>query len=301
MQQRANISVLPVPFDYGAGRGGAAHGPAAIVEAGLPQKLQSLGFPYVLHSSGYMPDIQFDLRTSAQMKNWGRVLKMSEAVAAATAAIDAAGDFPLILGGDHSIAIGTVAGLAERRQRLGVLWIDAHSDLNTPQTTPSGNLHGMSLAAGLGRGDPRFVSLRGAAPKLQPERTVLIGARQLDAGERQTIASLGIRCFTMHDIDRRGMSEVMEEALAILSGAGCDGVHLSFDIDSVDPGEAPGTDTPVRGGLTYREAHLAMELIHDASILTSAELVEVNPYLERSGRTAQLAVELIGSMLGEKI
>lgn len=301
MKPKADIAVVPVPFDYGAGRGGAAHGPAAIVQAGLVRKLESLGLSYAMHSPGYLPDIQFDMRTCGQMKHWGRVLTMSAAVAGKTAAIDAAGEFPLILGGDHSIAIGTIAGLAERRKRLGVLWIDAHSDMNTPQTTPSGNMHGMSLAASLGLGDPRFVSLRGAAPKLQPERVVLIGARQLDEGERQAIAGLGIRCFTMHDIDRRGMAAVMDEALAIVSAAGCDGVHLSFDIDSVDPGEAPGTGTPVRGGLTYREAHLAMELLHDASILTSAEWVEVNPYLERSGRTAQLAVELIGSMFGDKI
>ena len=300
MKSSPRISILPVPFDYGAGRGGAAGGPDAVMQAGLEGKLQALQLPYTVHSASYLPSVQLDMRTSPEMKNWGRVLTLSSSLAEAVAQLDAKGDFPLLLGGDHSMAIGSIAGLTKRRKRLGVLWIDAHGDLNTPQSSPTGNIHGMSLAVSLALGDARFCNIRSEGPKLAPERIVLVGARDLDDGERQLIRDYGIACFTMHDIDRLGMGSVMERAIRIAS-EGSDGVHLSFDIDSVDPGEAPGTGTPVRGGLTYREAHLAMEMLYQADILTSAELVEVNPLLERTQRTAKLAVELIGSMLGEKI
>ncbi|GMX62610.1 hypothetical protein Elgi_24150 [Paenibacillus elgii] len=184
--------------------------------------------------------------------------------------------------------------------RLGVIWIDAHSDLNTPDTTPSGNIHGMSLAASLGQGDERLTRIGGSSPKIRPEHTVLVGVRDLDPGEKACIKAQGITCFTMYDIDRLGMSSVMEEAVQV-AGKGTDGVHLSFDIDSLDPVEAPGTGTPVKGGLSYREAHLALELLHESGIVTSAELVEVNPSLDTGQKTAQLAVELIGSLLGEQI
>lgn len=299
MNPTVPVRILPVAFDYGAGRGGAAAGPEALLQAGLAERLAALGRQAVRLPRVPAASLQADFRSAPGMKHWGRVLGMAEETAAAAAAA-ADGGFPLILGGDHSIAIGTIAGLASRRQRLGVLWIDAHSDLNTPYTTPSGNLHGMSLAACLGFGDPHLAAVGGYSPKLQPERIALVGARSLDKGEREIIGRLGIACFTMHDIDRRGMADVMKEAIAIVSN-GSDGVHLSFDIDSVDPGEAPGTGTPVRGGLSYREAHLAMELLHEAGILTSAELVEVNPRLDSGNRTARLAVELLASLFGEKI
>ncbi|WP_164779797.1 arginase, partial [Paenibacillus kobensis] len=181
-----------------------------------------------------------------------------------------------------------------------VLWIDAHGDLNTPDTTPSGNIHGMSLACSLGYGDSRLTSVGGNGPKVQPDRVVLVGSRQLDEGERLLIRSLGITCFTMHEIDKHGMAAIMERAITIVSN-GTDGVHVSFDIDSVDPGEAPGTGTKVRGGFLYREAHLAMELLAEAGIVTSADVVEVNPQLDNGRRTARLAVELVGSLLGERI
>jgi len=294
------IAIIPAPFDWGASRRGASQGPQAILLSGLERKLQHLGLSYVVESPHYLPDVSMDHRSEPHLRCWGKIAAVNEAIAQKTAQAAAAGQFPLLLGGDHSIAIGSIAGAARSRRRLGVLWIDAHGDLNTPRTTPSGNIHGMSLACSLGHGDSRLTSIGGSYPKVQADRTVLVGARELDEGERQLIRSEGIRCFTMHDIDRRGMAAVMDEAIAIVSD-GTDGVHLSFDIDSVDPGEAPGTGTKVRGGLLYRETHLAMEMLAESGIVTSADVVEVNPQLDNGHRTARLAVELIASLLGERI
>ncbi|SCW36993.1 arginase [Paenibacillus tianmuensis] len=300
---RANsITLLGVPFDLGAGRRGARGGPEAIMQAGLPEKLRRLGIQW--SDAGLLtwpePQLNQDALPLTALKYFHDVLAVNEALAAGVSRIVQQGSFPLVLGGDHSIAIGTLAGLASHYSRLGVIWIDAHSDLNTPDTTPSGNIHGMSLAASLGQGDERLTRIGGISPKIRPEHTVLLGVRDLDPGEKASIKAQGITCFTMHDIDRRGMSSVMEEALQV-AGKGTDGVHLSFDIDSLDPVEAPGTGTPVKGGLSYREAHLALELLHESGIVTSAELVEVNPSLDTGQKTAQLAVELIGSLLGEQI
>ncbi|GMK40674.1 arginase [Paenibacillus sp. CCS19] len=294
------IAIIPAPFDWGASRRGASQGPQAILLSGLERKLQQLGLQYVVESPDYLPDVLLDHRNEPYLRHWGKIAAVNEAIALKTAQAAAAGRFPLLLGGDHSIAIGSVAGAAKSRRRLGVLWIDAHGDLNTPSTTPSGNIHGMSLACSLGHGDSRLTSIGGSFPKVQADRTVLVGARELDEGERQLIRSEGVHCFTMHDIDRRGMAAVMSDAIAIVSD-GTDGVHLSFDIDSVDPGEAPGTGTKVRGGLMYRETHLAMEMLAEAGIVTSADVVEVNPQLDNGHRTARLAVELIASLFGERI
>ncbi|WP_274651587.1 arginase [Paenibacillus humicola] len=298
-KELAPVGVLPVPFDWGASRRGAEGGPAAALMTGLERKLAKLGRRFDIRSDAYLSGTLADRRTSPRIKHWGRVLAMCEAVCREVGQIGS-GTFPLAIGGDHSIAIGTIAGHARRCSKLGVLWIDAHADLNTPETTPSGNIHGMALAASLGIGDPRFTGVGGASPKLQPERVVLVGVRELDDGEKQLIREQGISCFTMHDIDKQGMARVMEMAIRI-AASGSDGVHVSFDIDSVDPGEAPGTGTPVRGGLNYREAHLAMEMLADAEIVTSADFVELNPLLDNGHTTARLAVELIGSLLGERI
>ena len=214
--------------------------------------------------------------------------------------IVAEGAFPLVLGGDHSISIGTIAGLAEHYANLGVIWFDAHSDLNTEETSPSGNIHGMSLGISLGRGIPLLTGLRGISPKIKPEHVAIIGARSLDSGEKAYIRSLGIACYTMHDIDLIGIARVMDKVIRQFRQT-TDGVHVSFDIDSLDPREAPGTGTPVRGGLSYREAHLALELLYQSDLVTSAEFVEVNPSLDKNDQTAKLAVELIGSLLGEQI
>ncbi|MBW7473349.1 arginase [Paenibacillus oenotherae] len=300
MKEKQPISILPVPFDWGASRRGAASGPQALLGAGLERRLQLLGHQTKIRPDSYLPDFTSDCRTSPRMKQWGSVLAMCEAVSREIALLASGGTFPLAIGGDHSISIGTIAGLAQQKRKLGVIWIDAHADVNTPESSPSGNIHGMALAAGLGLGDPRFTTIGSAAPKLQAERIALVGTRQLDEGEKRLIRKLGVACFTMHDIDKFGMARIMEQAIAVVS-SGSDGVHVSFDIDSVDPGEAPGTGTPVRGGLNFREAHLAMELLYEAGVVTSADIVEVNPLLDNGHQTVRLAVELIGSLLGARI
>ena len=214
------------------------------------------------------------------------------------------GRLPLVLGGDHSLGIGSVAGSsnyhAGKGESLGLVWFDAHGDANTPESTPSGNIHGMSLAVCLGLGDPDLVKLGGRSPKVQARNTVLIGIRDLDQGEREILKSTGCTVYTMRDLDERGMRDVVDEAIGIASD-GTAGVHLSFDVDVIDPEDAPGTGTPVWGGITYREAHLAMELVSESGLAGSLEVVEVNPVLDRENETAKLAVELVASALGARI
>ncbi|ANA81856.1 arginase [Paenibacillus glucanolyticus] len=295
----STVTILSVPFDRGATRRGAGQGPNAIFGSGLKRKLDTLGIPYRVEELAAPPEMK-DEAHNPQLKHVQEVLSINELLAARVYALAETGVFPLVLGGDHSIAIGTLAGLTRHHRNLGVIWLDAHSDLNTPDTTPSGNIHGMSLAVSLGKGDTRLTSIGGAKSPIKPENVVLIGSRSLDQGERDLIRQEGITCFTMQDIDRLGMFRVMEEAIRITS-AGTDGVHLSFDIDSVDPKIAPGTGTPVQGGLSYREAHLAMEMLSESGIVTSAEFVENNPLLDRGQTTSRLLVGLIASMLGESI
>lgn len=205
-----------------------------------------------------------------------------------------------MLGGDHSIAIGTLAGVAKHYKNLGVIWYDAHGDLNTAETSPSGNIHGMPLAVSIGLGHPMLTEIGGYSPKVKPENIVIIGARSLDEGERALIKENGIKVFTMHEIDRLGMSKVMEETIKYLKDK-TDGVHLSLDLDGLDPSDAPGVGTPVNGGISYRESHLAMEMLAEAQLITSAEFVEVNPILDDKNKTATVAVALMGSLFGEKL
>lgn len=297
------IAIISVPFGLGAGVAGAELGAAKIITAGnLLAKLNELGFEYeqteVTVPSGTALDEDSD--DEQRLKHLQKVVSVNENLADEVERAAASGKMPLVLGGDHSVAIGTLAGLAAQTEKLGVIWIDAHSDLNTVDTTPSGNIHGMSLAASLGLGDSRLTSIKGIIPKVDPSNIALIGARSLDPGEKEFIRSLGITCYTMHDVDKLGIAEIMNKVVKKMTDAGCH-VHLSFDIDSLDPREAPGTGTPVRGGLNYREAHLALELLYQSGIVASAEFVEVNPLLDTEDRTAKLAVELIGSLLGEQI
>ncbi|MBA3241772.1 MAG: arginase, partial [Acidobacteria bacterium] len=214
------------------------------------------------------------------------------------------GELPIVLGGDHSIAIGTVAGVAsfcrQREETLGLIWFDAHADMNTPESSPSGNIHGMPLAVLLGYGAPELTGIEGFSPKLDPQFCAHIGARDLDEGERELIRRLGIRFFTMREIDERGMSACVDEAIAIASKAS-GGYHVTLDVDALDPGDAPGSGTVVRGGLTYREAHLAMEKIADAGGALALEIVEINTALDVNNRTAELGVELILSAIGKTI
>jgi len=294
------IRVIGVPMDLGADRRGVDIGASAIRYAGLNDQLRHLGYEVYDTGNVVVPQPESQPAGSPHIKYLEPIVKVAEELSSAVTAALKENEFPLILGGDHSIALGSIAGVARVHPDVGVLWIDAHADFNTTETTPSGNIHGMILAALAGIGDSRLTELGGWSPKIDKRKLVIIGARALDAGERDLLRHHNIHVFTTSDIDQRGMSQVIHEALAI-AGQGNNGIHLSLDMDSLDPSEAPGVGTPIRGGLTYREAHLAMELIADAGHLISMDVVEVNPILDRENATAQLAVELVLSALGKKI
>ena len=299
------IRIIGVPLDLGQSRRGVDMGPSAVRVAGLEAKLESLG-----HQVTDAGNIAVALaETKAVGDQNARYLKeitetcTKEAEAVVLALTD--GVTPVILGGDHSVAAGTVSGVAEfhrrHHQKIGLIWIDAHSDINTPDTSPSGNVHGMPLAALLGLGPAPLANIYGFSPKVAPENTVIIGVRDIDATEKENIRRAGVtHVYTMRDIDERGMRTVMEDALRAAS-QGTAGYHVSLDMDWIDPEDAPGVGTPVRGGATYREAHLAMEIIADNGKMLSLEIVEVNPVIDEKNRTADLAVELIASAFGKKI
>lgn len=299
------IRVIGVPLDMGASRRGVDMGPSAVRVAGLEKRLEALG-----HRVTDGGNIRVEIaETQSSGSDNARYLKPISEICARTAdavlkALEA-GITPLILGGDHSLAAGSVSGVSEfyrrRNQSIGLLWIDAHSDINTPETSPSGNVHGMPLAALLGLGPTSLSSLYDYSPKIAAENTVLVGVRDIDAAERANIRRAGVAAvYTMRDIDERGMRAVMEEALRI-ADRGTAGYHVSVDMDWIDPEDAPGVGTPVRGGATYREAHLAMEILADHGRLVSFEIVEVNPVIDEHNRTAELAVELACSAFGKKI
>ena len=302
---RRNIRILGVPLDLGQSRRGVDMGPSAVRVAGLQTRLESLG--HQVEDGG---NIAVDI---AETQNIGQqdakylhaITETCTREAELVLAKLAAGQTPLVLGGDHSIAVGTVSGVAEfyrrKKQKIGLIWIDAHADMNTPETSPSGNVHGMPMAALMGLGPEPLKNIFGWSPKVAPENAVLLGLRDIDATEKKNIRRAGIAAvYTMRDIDERGMRTIMEEALRI-AGRGTAGYHISLDMDWIDPEDAPGVGTPVRGGATYREAHLAMEIIADHARMLSFELVEVNPVIDEHNRTAQLAVELICSAFGKKI
>lgn len=304
-QMNVPLSIIQVPFGLGAGRRGAELGPECLMQSGLVRHLNQLGLAVaedrkVNCTAAAKAEAPSASVAEGKAKYVPEVVAMSDALAEQVQAVVESGRFPLVLGGDHSIAIGTLGGLTQQYRKLGVIWFDAHADLNTEDTSPSGNVHGMSLAVALGRASLTEGKWNWPGNHLDPKNVVLVGSRDLDPGERSYIREQGIACFTMHDIDRYGMLHVMQEAIRIASD-GTDGVHLSFDVDSLDPIEAPGTGTPVRGGVSYREAHLALELLHEAGIVTSAEFVEVNPSLDSDNRTARLALDLIGTLLGDRI
>lgn len=299
--KRKYVSIIGVPMDLGQMRRGVDMGPSAIRYGGLQERLTNLGWTVQDHG-----DILVDMRENAEsstagnLKNLSSVVKASELLAQKIDETIAGDSFPLVLGGDHSIALGTLAGVAKKQKNLGVIWYDAHGDLNTADTSPSGNIHGMPLAASLGFGDPGLTNIGGFSPKAKPENVVIIGARDLDDGERKLIKETGIKVFTMHEIDRLGMTTVMKETIEYLRER-TEYVHLSLDLDGLDPTEAPGVGTPVAGGLSYRESHLAMEMLEESGIITSAEFVEVNPILDEKNKTGAAAVALIASLLGEKL
>mgnify|MGYP001945351138 CR=1 FL=1 len=294
------ITVIGVPMDLGADRRGVDMGPSAIRYANLQDKLERIGYEVEDIGNLYVPTPESYDVGDTKLKYLREIATVNNELAETVAGVMEKGRFPLILGGDHSIAIGTIAGVNRYQKRTGVIWFDAHGDLNTAHTSPSGNIHGMPLAASLGLGHPDLTECGGQSNKILPENVVIIGARSLDEGEKNIIREYGINVFTMHEIDRMGMAKVIEESLNIVTN-GTDGVHLSLDMDGIDPNEAPGVGTAVTGGVTYREAHLALEMIARADILTSAEFVEVNPILDVENKTARVAVALMGSVFGERI
>lgn len=295
------ISIVGVPCDYGQQRRGVDMGPSAIRYAGVQQRLANLG--YEVEDEGNIQVIEGDAAVSKDEKllNLEEVIKVNTALAEKVYNVVKKDYIPLVLGGDHSIAIGTLAGLSMKYKNLGVIWFDAHADLNTPETTPSGNIHGMPLATSIGLGHERLTSILHADPKIKAENIVIIGGRSIDEGERELIKARGIKIYTMHEIDRLGMTYVMEETLKYFKQLQIDGLHLSLDLDALDPLYTPGVGTPVAGGITYRESHLAMEMIQESGLMTSAEFVEVNPILDERNKTAELAVALIGSLFGETL
>ena len=298
------VRIIGVPMDLGQSRRGVDMGPSAMRGAGLQSSIKKLGLQ--------VEDIgNLSVKQPEEMPVGEKRAKYLQEIAETCSDVAAAaekslgeGFLPLVLGGDHSIAAGVAAGVAnyfrQDKKQIGYLWLDAHGDMNTPESSPSGNVHGMPLAAIMGYGAPELVDLLGFKPKAEPGNIVIVGARDLDAQERKIVKKSGIHVFTMRDIDERGMREVMSDALKYAMDDTA-GVAVSLDMDFVDPADAPGVGTPVRGGVTYREAHLAMEMIADTESMVSLEVVEINPILDEHNRTALLGVELVLSGLGQKI
>jgi arginase len=285
-------------MDLGAGRRGVDMGPSAIRYAGLERDLRLMRLGVTDYHNLAVPGPESASEGDSKAKFDSLIEDACVELRQRVFDIASGGAFPLVLGGDHSIAMGTVAGLLDAWGDVGVLWVDAHGDINTPQTTPSGNIHGMPVAAMLGQA-PIAMRLEFERRHVRSERVVLFGTRTLDPGEQRLIRRLGIRMFTMSEIDQRGVSATIAEAIERLGGVG--GIHISFDMDAVDPLEAPGVGTPWPGGLTYREAHLAMELLAASDQVSAMEVVEVNPIHDHENRTARLAEGLILSALGQTI
>jgi len=291
-------------MDLGAGRRGVDMGPSAIRIAGLNQAIKLLGYEVSDAGNVHVRPAESIERTSPRAHFLPQIAEAAEELASMVEAGLEEGALPVILGGDHSIAIGSVAGVAsyyrKRNQRVGIIWLDAHTDVNTPETSPSGNIHGMPLAALLGRGARELTHVAGFSPKVLPENVAVIGARSIDPGEREFVKSVGIRVFSMSELDERGLPDVVADAVEIAT-MNTAGFHVTMDMDFIDPFYAPGVGTPERGGATYRESHLAMEKIAASGRVLSVELTEVNPVFDTANQTAQLAVELILSALGKRI
>jgi arginase len=301
---KRSVILIGVPLDLGAGRRGVDMGPSAFRVAGVDAKVAELGFQ--VEDWGDLPvKIQETQEPGdSRLKFRREIVEVCESLRDRVDEALGTGALPVVLGGDHSVAMGTIAGLARhlrrRKQKLGLVWFDAHADANTAETSPSGNIHGMPLAVALGLGAPSLVNLAGFSPMVDGSRAALVGIRDVDEGERANVKASGIGAFTMRDIDERGMRAVMEQAIRRAT-TGTAGIHVSVDLDGMDPEVAPGVGTPVAGGISYREAHLAMEMLADTGKVICAEFVEVNPILDHRNGTARLGVELLSSLLGKKI
>lgn len=296
------IELIGAPTTFGQKKLGVDLGPDAIRYAGVLPRLKRIGHEVIDAGNIEAPTVDIEKFMSQQegLQNYEEILTFSKSLKDKVSESIRQGHFPVILGGDHSLAIGSISGVAEHYDDLGIIWYDAHGDLNVPEESPSGNMHGMPLRILAGEGDEKLVQLGGFAPKVKPENIVLIGMRDLDFGEREYIKKHQIRTYTMADIDERGIRSVIEESIAYLKDK-TDGVHLSLDVDALDPNETPGTGTKVLGGLTYRESHYALELLNQSDMITSMDIVEVNPLLDVENRTAQQAVALLGSFFGETL
>jgi arginase len=298
------VHVLGVPMDLGSGRRGVDMGPSAIRIAGLEERLRELGHEVVDEGDLDIKNMEELKVGDVHARYLTEIARAARLAAGKVERIMTKGRFPLVLGGDHSISVGTVSGIAAfcraRRKKLGLLWIDAHGDINTPDTSPSGNIHGMPVASLLGEGPDSLTGIGSDQPKVNARNVALVGIRSLDEGEKVRLKRHGVQVHTMSDVDRSGIHRIMKKALARVTD-GTDYVHVSFDLDAVDPTVAPGVGTPVKGGLDYREAHLIMELLHDSGVMTSLELVEVNPILDDRNASGLFAVELVQSAFGKKI
>jgi len=298
------IRIIGVPMDLGASRRGVDMGPSALRVAGLQSRLKQLGRQVEDVGNISVPQAEEQPYGEKRARYLDEISEICKNLAAMVRAALNEGMLPVVLGGDHSIATGTVAGAAsyfhQEGRRIGIIWLDAHADMNTPESSPSGNVHGMPLAAIIGSGPPELTDLAGFKPMVEPRHVALIGTRDLDPKERRLAKESGAHIFTMRDIDERGMREVMTEALRFANDDTA-GIAVSLDMDFIDPSDAPGVGTPVRGGVTYREAHLALEMIADSRAMISFELVEINPVIDLHNTTATLGVELILSGVGKKI
>ncbi|HWH54370.1 MAG TPA: arginase [Gaiellaceae bacterium] len=295
----AGVALIGASLDLGAGRRGVDMGPSAIRYAGLAARIEQLGRRVFDWGNVEGAVAEATAVGSEQVRFLTAIKQACARVAQLVERAVAEGLVPLVLGGDHSVALGTLGGLSRAHGSGGVLWIDAHGDLNRPETSPSGNVHGMPLAAALGLAGAEFESENWSLPAVAPERVALVGIRSLDPAEVALIADAGVQVYTMSDVDRLGIERVVRQSLAQIAGPGF--VHVSLDMDALDPDIAPGVGTPVRGGLSYREAHLALELVAESGLAGSIEVVEVNPILDRENETAKLAVELVASALGARI
>ncbi|MCY1570183.1 arginase [Staphylococcus pettenkoferi] len=296
------IDIIGAPTTYGQPKLGVNLGPEAIRYAGLVKRIQNLGLEVEDRGNIVVPPVDLERFHGSQegLRNYNEIMTVSKNLSEAVSTSLARDHFPLVIGGDHSLAIGSISGVSQHYDNLGVIWYDAHGDLNIPEESPSGNVHGMPLRVLAGEGDEGLVQLGGFAPKVKPENIVLIGMRDLDEGEKAYIKKHHIQTYTMADIDRYGIQHVIEETINYLKDK-TDGIHLSLDVDGLDPVETPGTGTRVLGGLTYRESHFALELLHESQMITSMDVVEVNPLIDNKNRTAEQAVGLIGSFLGESL
>lgn len=301
---KENVVIIGFPMDLGADRRGVDMGPSALRIAGLQKKLENLG--YKVEDTG---DIKIEIMEKQKIKNpklkyLAEIIKTSKKLAEKVEKVLDNGDFPLCIGGDHSIALGTISGIStfckKKKLKLGVIWIDAHSDMNTEKTSPSGNIHGMPLAALMGLGHDDLVNFQGFSPKLQPQNCAIIGVRSVDEAEKLNIRKLKVPIYTMNDIDKLGIHRIITKVLKQFRER-VDHIHISFDLDSVDPSVAPGVGTPVPGGLSYREAHLLMEIIAECGCMSSLEVAEINPILDQKNQSADFTAELIASSMGQRI